>query len=518
MKKYFLFIVYQLINLSIITLCLSKGYAQSVGINNTGAVPDASAMLDVNHPNKGLLVPRVALTATNVAAPVTTPATSLLVYNTETIADVTPGYYYWSGTAWVRLATGTPSGGGTGWLLTGNAGTVDGTNFIGTTDDVPFNIRVNNQKAGRIDNALVNTFWGYQAGNANTTGSANTANGFRALFSNTSGGNNTANGFQALFSNTSGLNNTANGVQALLSNTTGSVNTANGFQALRLNTTGFANTANGTGALERNTEGNNNTACGQRALFYNTTGSSNTANGVTALFATTTGDANTANGIGALYNNITGNGNTALGYAADVSSSNLNNATAIGSLAIVSASNKIRLGDDNVTVIEGQVAYSFPSDARFKYNIKSNVPGLDFIKKLTPVTYYFDEKKLEAYTKTGILRQAQDDIAKYASYTGEKQLHTGFLAQDVERIANELGYNFDGVHAPANDKDHYSLAYSQFIMPLVKGMQEQQILIETLKQENEAAKEIIQIQKNDLEIIKTQVAELIKSVKTLTDK
>ena len=59
---------------------------------------------------------------------------------------LTPGYYYWDSSAWVRLSTG--SGCAAGWELTGNAGTVDGTNFIGTTDNVPFNIKVNNQKAG----------------------------------------------------------------------------------------------------------------------------------------------------------------------------------------------------------------------------------------------------------------------------------------------------------------------------------------------------------------------------------
>src|SRR4030095_14168378 len=139
-------------------------FAQSVGINNDGSSPNPSAMLDVKHPNKGLLVPRVTLTGTGDVATIPSPATSLLVYNTATngagATAVTPGYYYWSGSAWLRLNTGAVSG--TPWLLTGNAGTVDGTNFIGTTDNIPFNIRVNNQKAGRIDNTLGNTFWGYQ--------------------------------------------------------------------------------------------------------------------------------------------------------------------------------------------------------------------------------------------------------------------------------------------------------------------------------------------------------------------
>jgi len=78
-------------------------YAQ-VAINTTGANPDASAGLDVSFTNKGLLIPRVALTQTTSASPITSPATSLMVYNTATVNDVTPGYYYWNGSRWVRIA------------------------------------------------------------------------------------------------------------------------------------------------------------------------------------------------------------------------------------------------------------------------------------------------------------------------------------------------------------------------------------------------------------------------------
>ena len=183
-----------------------------------------------------------------------------------------------------------------------------------------------------------------------------------------------------------------------------------------------------------------------------------------------------------MRSNITGSNNTAIGRGTDVTTNNLTNATAIGYNAKVNASNKVRIGNSSVTVIEGQVAYSFPSDSRFKYNIKNNVPGLDFIKKLQPVTYYFDNEKLDEYTKTGVLNNS---LAHNVAYTGEKEIHTGFLAQDVEKVAKEMGYHFDGVHAPTNDKDHYTLAYSQFIMPLVKGMQEQQAEIETLKKKIE---------------------------------
>ena len=60
-------------------------------------------MLDVYSSSKGMLIPRVALTLSATAAPVTSPETSLLVYNTAIAGDVLPGYYYWNGSKWVRL-------------------------------------------------------------------------------------------------------------------------------------------------------------------------------------------------------------------------------------------------------------------------------------------------------------------------------------------------------------------------------------------------------------------------------
>jgi 6-phosphogluconolactonase (cycloisomerase 2 family) len=87
-------------------------FAQNVGISPSGNAPDASAGLDVNFTDKGLLIPRVSLLNTTTANPVTDPAISLLVYNTATAGDVTPGYYFWNGTAWTRLS-GSLSGSGT---------------------------------------------------------------------------------------------------------------------------------------------------------------------------------------------------------------------------------------------------------------------------------------------------------------------------------------------------------------------------------------------------------------------
>ena len=76
--------------------------------------PNAGAVLDlISSSNKGLLMPRVALTSTRVFAPVvstngTTHTAAMTVYNTATNNtdvgyEVSPGYYYNDGTKWVRL-------------------------------------------------------------------------------------------------------------------------------------------------------------------------------------------------------------------------------------------------------------------------------------------------------------------------------------------------------------------------------------------------------------------------------
>jgi hypothetical protein len=99
---------------------------QNVSINETGNLPDASAILDVSSATKGLLIPRIALTQTTSQNPIVNiPATSLLVYNTATVNDVTPGYYYWDGSKWEKLLVlGGGAVGSTG--ATGAASTVVG--------------------------------------------------------------------------------------------------------------------------------------------------------------------------------------------------------------------------------------------------------------------------------------------------------------------------------------------------------------------------------------------------------
>jgi len=150
----------------------------------------------------------------------------------------------------------------------------------------------------------------------------------------------------------------------------GTSNTFLGSFAGNFTMTGGANTASGFQALAGNTTGSVNTASGADALTANTTGIRNTADGAFALFFNTTGDFNTASGNTALANNTSGSGNTALGFAADVSAGDLTNATAIGYNAIVDVSNKVRVGNHDVTVIEGEVGFTCSSDRNKKEHLR----------------------------------------------------------------------------------------------------------------------------------------------------
>lgn len=143
-----------------------------------------------------------------------------------------------------------------------------------------------------------NTAVGYQAGYANTTGTALVAVGYKALDSNTTGNSNTAVGAETLNANTTGTNNTAVGNVAMAASTTGSFNTALGDVALRFNTTASNNTAVGYQALYANTTGKESVAFGRSAGLSQTTAVSNCFIGTNAGGGVTTGGYNTFIGSG----------------------------------------------------------------------------------------------------------------------------------------------------------------------------------------------------------------------------
>jgi len=316
---------------------------------------------------------------------------------------------------------------------------------------------------------------------SNTYGNNNIAIGWNSLSCNTTGIYNTAIGSSALFLNTTGNFNTAIGNSTLYLNTTGSNNNAIGYSSLSLNSTGSNNTAIGKSALASNSTGNDNTAISQDALTNNTTGNQNIAIGNGALAKNTTGSLNIAIGSNAHASNLNGNQNIVIGDFTFGSIGNLNNIIAIGSGAAVSASNQVRIGNNSMTSIGGQVAWSTFSDGRTKKNVKANVPGLAFINRLQPVTYNLDLDAIDVLFQIDQMSNLPDslmrpmpqeliDINIKAREAKEREVQTGFVAQDVETIAKSLGYDFSGVEV--DESGIYSLRYGEFVVPLVKAVQE----------------------------------------------
>jgi len=367
-----------------------------------------------------------------------------------------------------------------------------------------------------------NTAIGWQALKSNTTGYANSAIGVRALLNNTTGRQNTATGTDALYSNSTGIYNVANGTQAMLTNTTGWGNVAIGADALNKNTVGSSNTAIGTGALSNNTYGLGNVANGDQALMANivgyfnvangfevmhsnTTGWSNVANGEMALYSNISGNNNVADGLEALYYNVTGDNNIAIGYESGTTGS-FNNTVSIGNYGwLNAASNQAFIGNASTGWIGGWVGWSTYSDARIKNDVREDVKGLDFINRLRPVTYH---GSIKAMTEVTGNKQTEDFPGKYDV---EQVKYSGFLAQEVEQAASESGYDFSGIKAPSNNSDLYSLSYEQFVVPLVKAVQELSAKNDAMKLESEA-------QEKTNKDLKMQISQLMQRLENLERK
>ena len=298
-----------------------------------------------------------------------------------------------------------------GWAFDGNSGTSSGTDFIGTTDAQDLDFRTDNVNRMRLTQSG-------QIEVLNTGGS---------VFIGEDAGN--------------------------LDDLTTNYNTAVGYRSLFFNQGGSSNTSSGYQSL------------------FQATSNFNTASGAQSLASTTTGNGNTAVGFRSVYGNDFGSFNTGLGYNSNSFGFDLSNTTGIGYNSINMASNTVVVGNSSVTSIGGQVGWTTLSDGRFKKNVRNDeVRGLDFITALQPVTYNYDLKAKDRWYKE---RFGEYEEAEWeGKYEIEQMRFSGFIAQDVERAAELLGYEFSGVDAPKNENDIYGLRYSEFVVPLVKSVQE----------------------------------------------
>ncbi len=433
-----------------------------------------------------------------------------------------------------------------------------------------------------------NTGVGQFALYGNYQGSYNTAIGGSALFENYSGDFNTAVGCKSLYSNITGNANTVVGYEALLNSQKLNMNTALGFRAMALyNASDSAdsfeahNTAVGheamfgfnlQGAVDSLMPGYDNTAVGSEAMYSIGVGRGNTAIGRVALYSNNVGDFNTALGSAALQHNIGGSYNTALGYEA-LKNNNANGpqddepggntavgsfalsqnetgrlntalgnqagntgpdfmrSTAIGYRALCTGSFEVRIGDTNVNRIGGNVGWSRLSDGRFKADISEDVMGLDFINALRPITYHLDRIAMNDWYLNNF-PWLQDEFQEFSGDLDSLPdiLYSGFIAQEVEETANQLGYEFSGVDAPQNDKDLYGLRYATLTVPLVKAVQElsalnQNLMAQTAKlttdlehisKENEELREFIKQGRDSEVLLASKIIRLEKMIQKLT--
>ena len=110
-------------------------------------------------------------------------------------------------------------------------------------------------------------------------------------------------------------------------------------------------------------------------------------------------------------------------------------------------------------------AFTEASDMRLKEFIKPLDYGLSYILKLNPVTYYWKN-----------------------IHTGDDSLQIGLIAQDIEKLNNEMKVENQIVFKPESSDEIMGVEYSKLVVPLIKAVQELNEEIEKLKAEIEELK------------------------------
>jgi hypothetical protein len=406
---------------------------------------------------------------------------------------------------------------GTDQLVVDSSGNVGiGTNTPSATLDVDGTIKLDgNYPVGTGNVALGDTALddgslsgddnvaiGSAALTANTTGSSNVAVGKDALAATSTNSQLTAVGTNTLKYITSGTDAVALGYNSLsnASNTAANGNTALGWTCFPSLTTA----TDGNIAIGRNA-GNSHTTASQsiyigKSAGFNTNAGQIVAIGRRAAQGVSTGAGNTAIGFQTMYQSVgTGANNTMVGAYAGQNFTGSNN-FAIGYQAAFAGSpggapagdNEGYLGDENITTINAQVTITAASDKRDKTDIEPLVMGLNFINKLEPVTYRWDKRS--KYIKKYQLALDPSDpdyidlnnVKTDGTHT-EPQLCAGLLAQDVEKIEQEFGFDKKDKTALvthlSGDGKAYSIDYTRFVPMLIKSVQELSTQVESLKEE-----------------------------------
>jgi len=296
----------------------------------------------------------------------------------------------------------TAGGGGVPFIL-------GGTNFANS-------LKVGDTTTGTLSAAEYNVGVGVASLDAITSADSCTAVGWSSLGTLTSGGDNTAMGSLAGNGISSGQNNVNIGAKSCQSGNT-----------------------------------NYSTGVGARTLRFGAAGADNNAAVGFSAGIQTEGAQNTMLGAQAGANLTTGANNTIVGYNAQPSSATV--------------SNEITLGNSSVTVIRAAVSsITLLSDERDKKDIKDITYGLDFVSKLQPREFVWDnraEKKVVLDDEGNV----ESETEHYSDNKNKKDF--GFIAQEVQAHDDDtLRLIYDA------NPDKLEMSYGKLVPILVKAIQE----------------------------------------------
>lgn len=220
------------------------------------------------------------------------------------------------------------------------------------------------------------------------------------------------------------------------------------------------NTVVGVGAGQSNTTGNNNTSIGVSASLNTKSGQLNTAIGVQAMLNNDGGSSCVAVGVNALQNQVALVGNTAVGVGALSNNTLYNNVGGFGESCQANGSDQIVLGNTAINALRCNVqVITSLSDERDKTDIVEISEGLDFVSKLKPVTFTWNQRD--------------------GGRVGIKS--AGFIAQDLLKLQNDslIGDNLDLVSN--YNPDQLEARYANLMPIMIKAIQELKAEIELLK-------------------------------------
>lgn len=222
----------------------------------------------------------------------------------------------------------------------------------------------------------------------------------------------------------------------------------------------LSNTVVGSSAGQSNTTGNNNTSIGASASANTQSGQLNTVIGSQAMLNNVGGSSCVAVGVNALLGQVALVDNTAIGVGALSSNTLYNNVSGLGVACQANGSNQIVLGNTSINALRCNVTViTTLSDERDKTDIIGITEGLDFVNKLKPVTFTWNQRD--------------------EGRVGIKS--AGFIAQDLLELQKDslIGENLDLVSDI--DPEQLEARYANLLPVMIKAIQELKAEIEILK-------------------------------------